>query len=217
MFTLPFAAFACSTSRAATDGVLPAPKQDLAAPQGQTTATAVFAGGCFRCTEGVFEQLAGVTDVTSGYAGGTKDTADYETVSTGTTGHAESIRITYDPTKISYGTLLRVFFSAHDPTTKDRQGPDVGHQYRSAIFYDSPEQKRVAEAYIKQLQAAKAFDDPIVTTLEPLNAFYPAEAYHQDYVVNHTTQPYVCQVSIPKIQHIRELYKSLLKQPTTQP
>jgi len=210
MFTLPFAALACSTSRAALAD-LPAPKEDLPAPKDATTATAVFAGGCFWCTEAAFEQLSGVSDVTSGYAGGTKETATYEQTSEGNTKHAESIRVTYDPTKISYGTLLRVFFTIHDPTTKDRQGPDWGHQYRSAIFYETPDQKRVAEAYIKQLDEAKAFDAPIVTTIEPLPAFYPAEAYHQDYVVHHPDNPYVQQNSIPKIEKVRTKFKDLVK------
>jgi peptide-methionine (S)-S-oxide reductase len=210
MLCLPFAAFACSTSQAAMAD-LPAPKEDLPAPKDATTATAVFAGGCFWCTEGVFEQLKGVTDVTSGFAGGTKETANYERVCQGDTGHAESIRITYDPTKISYGKLLQIFFTIHDPTTKDSQGPDYGHQYRSAIFYETPDQKRVAEAYIKQLADAKTFDAPIVTTLEPLPAFYPAEAYHQDYVVNHMDSPYVCQNSLPKIEKVRTKFPELVK------
>ena len=146
-----------------------------------TTATAVFAGGCFWCTEAAFEQLKGVVDVQSGYAGGTKETANYERVSTGSTGHAEAIRITYDPTQISYDRLLDVFFDAHDPTQLNRQDNDAGTQYRSTIFYVNEIEERAATAKIKQLTAAKVFTAPIVTTLEPLKEFYPAEEYHQDY------------------------------------
>ena len=154
-------------------------------------AEAVFAGGCFWCVEAVFRQLNGVLDVTSGYAGGDASTANYETVSTGLTGHAESVRIVYDPRKISYETLLKVHFATHDPTTLNRQGNDVGTQYRSAIFYANDEQKQIAEAMIADLTDAKVFHHPIVTTLEPLKAFYPAEAYHQNYVACNLHQPYI--------------------------
>ncbi len=168
------------------------------------TATAVFAGGCFWCTEAAYEQLDGVKSVVSGYSGGSKATANYETVSTGTTGHAESIQITYDPTRCSYERLLDVFFEIHDPTQLNRQDNDVGTQYRSAIFYASPEQKQAAETKIKQLTAAKAFPDPIVTTLEPLKAFYPAEDYHQDYARLNPDQPYIASHSTPKVCKLRE-------------
>ena len=157
----------------------PDPERDLDETGEQTL---VVAGGCFWCTEAVCKPLEGVLEATSGYAGGTADTADYETVCSGTTNHAEALRIRYDPKRISFGQLLKIFFSvAHDPTQLDRQGNDHGRQYRSAIFYATPEQKEVAEAYIRQLDAAHVFKDPIVTRLEPLETFYPAEDYHQDY------------------------------------
>jgi peptide-methionine (S)-S-oxide reductase len=163
----------------------------------------VLAGGCFWCTEGVFEKLPGVSDVTSGYAGGDASTADYKTVSTGRTGHAEVIRVTYDAEQITYGQLLRIFFAvAHDPTQLDRQGNDIGTQYRSAIFYRSERERDVARAYIDALDAAGVFPDPIVTTLEPLEAFHPAETYHQDFMQNNPTQPYACAVGLPKVRKV---------------
>ncbi len=191
---------------------LPKPEKDLKenAKPGETS-RAVLAGGCFWCTEAVFEQLAGVTSVVSGYAGDSAANARYDIVSAGAAQHAESIEITYDPTKISYGTLLQVFFTMHDPTTLDWQHPDTGHQYRSAVFYSSAEQQSVTQAYIRQLEQAKAFEQPIVTTLERLEKFYPAEDYHQDYVANHPYQPYVLAWAIPKLKKLRELYPELLK------
>lgn len=190
---------------AATD-LPPAPTIDLDHPTDPGPQTAVLAGGCFWCTEGVFEMLPGVRDVTSGYAGGEASTADYRSVCSGRTGHAEVIRITYDPATISYGQLLQVFFGvAHDPTQLDRQGGDVGSQYRSAIFYETEDQKRVAEAYIRQLEEAKVFADPIVTTLEPLEAFYPAEDYHQAYAERNPDQPYICAVALPKMGAMRRI------------
>lgn len=174
-------------------------------------AEAVFAGGCFWCTEAVFRQLKGVLDVTSGYAGGDAKTANYEAVCTGTTGHAESVRITYDPRVISYETLLRVHFATHDPTTLNRQGPDVGTQYRSAIFYADNEQKQIAEAMIDDLTEAHAFPHPIVTTLEPLKRFYPAESHHQNYVACYPHQSYVKAVALPKVDKVRAKFKDLLK------
>jgi methionine-S-sulfoxide reductase len=170
---------------------LPQPKQELPVKEGQASRVAVFAGGCFWCVEAVFEQLPGVSDVVSGYAGGTPETANYTAVSGGDTDHAEVIQITYDPAKIGYGQLLRVFFGTHDPTTLNRQGPDAGRQYRSAIFYSDADEKRVAEGYIRQLTEAKAFSKPIVTTLEPLEKFHPAEKYHQDFVRFNPNHPYV--------------------------
>src|SRR5205085_4390408 len=161
---------------------LPKPAMDLPTANSGETRSVILAGGCFWCTEGAFSQFKGVKDVVSGYAGDTKDKANYKTVCSGTTKHAEAIRITYDPRVISYGQLLQIFFLAHDPTTKDRQGNDVGHQYRSAIFYANDDERRVAESYIKQLNDAKVLGAPVVTTLEPLTAFYEAEDYHQDYV-----------------------------------
>jgi len=178
-------------------------------------AEAVFAGGCFWCVEAVFRQLNGVLDVTSGYAGGAASTANYETVSTGLTGHAESVRIVYDPRKVSYETLLKVHFATHDPTTLNRQGNDVGTQYRSAIFYANDEQKQLAEAMIADLTKAKAFRRPIVTTLEPLKAFYPAEAHHQNYVACHLQQPYVRTAALPKVAKVRAKFKDLVKTPQT--
>ena len=168
--------------------------------------TAVLAGGCFWCTEAVFERLPGVSDVTSGYAGGTAETANYQAVCSGRTRHAEAIRITYNASQTSYGELLRIFFAvAHDPTQLDCQGNDRGPQYRSAIFYADDEQKRVAEAYIAQIDAAAVYGDPIVTTLEPLGEFYEAEDYHQDYARGNPTQPYVCAVALPKVAKLDKM------------
>ena len=189
-------------------GSFPHPKEDLAQP-GVTRAEVIFAGGCFWCTEAVFEQLAGVSDVVSGYAGGTKETANYRDVSTGKTGHAEVIRITYDPSKISYGQLLRVFFATHDPTQLNRQGNDVGPQYRSSIFYAHDDEKRVAQAYIKQLDDAKLYKSAIVTKLEPLTAFYEAEGYHQDYARNNPLQPYIQFHALPNAKKVDKLFPEL--------
>ena len=177
----------------------------------QSTSHAVLAGGCFWCTEAAFEQLEGVLDVTSGYAGGTKETADYKSVCTGATGHAEAIRITYDPAKIRYDQLLDIFFDAHDPTQLNRQGNDVGTQYRSAIFYASDAEKQAAEAKIGELTEKGKFVRPIVTTLEPLTAFYPAEDYHQDYAQRNPDQPYIQAVSTPKACKVREKYQELVR------
>jgi peptide methionine sulfoxide reductase msrA/msrB len=194
----------------------PAPAAGDQAKTGQR-AEAVFAGGCFWCVEAVFRQLDGVIDVTSGYAGGAADTANYETVSTGRTGHAESVRITYDPRKISYEKLLQVHFATHDPTTLNRQGNDVGTQYRSAIFYANDEQKQLAEAMIADLNAAKVYHHPIVTSLEPLKGFYPAEAHHQNYCALNPHQPYVRAVAMPKVAKVRAKFKDLLKPAETAP
>lgn len=199
------AAVSCSRPTYAVEE-LPKPAIDLPAEKESQTRTAVFGGGCFWCTEAVFEQLDGVSEVVSGYAGGAKETADYKKVSAGATDHAEVILITYDASKITYGQLLRVFFATHDPTTKDRQGPDWGRQYRSAVFYAGDDEKRVAEAYIKQLNDAKVFADPIVTTLEPLEAFYPAEEYHQDFVKRNPNHPYVQQWAVPKVEKVRKSF-----------
>lgn len=184
--------------------------QQVASQQPEKTATAVFAGGCFWCTEAAFEQLAGVLDVQSGYAGGAQETATYEQVSGGHTGHAESIRVEYDPQKIRYDQLLTVFFDAHDPTQLNRQGPDRGTQYRSAIFYADEAQKEAAEAKIKELTAAKVFPRKIVTRLEPLKAFYPAELYHQDYARNNPDAPYIQAHSFPNACRIREKHPDLI-------
>ena len=188
----------------------PDPVIDAAPASGDETA--VLAGGCFWCVEAVYLQLDGVSSVKSGYAGGTADTADYETVCTGTTDHAEAVEIRYDRSKLTYGKLLKVFFSiAHDPTTRDRQGADVGRQYRSAIFYANEDQKRVAEAYIKQLDAAKVFDRPIVTEVVPLERFYEAEAYHQNYAARNPGQPYIAFNALPKVKKVRTYYADQLK------
>jgi peptide-methionine (S)-S-oxide reductase len=195
----------------ASQAATPSPASDGRAPAAKsTTETAVFAGGCFWGVEAVFEHMKGVKEAVSGYAGGSADTAKYEVVSSGTTGHAESVKVTFDPSQISYGQLLQVFFSvAHDPTELNRQGPDVGTQYRSAVFYANDEQKRAAEAYIAQLQAAKTFRRPIVTQVAPLKAFYPAEAYHQNYLVNHPTQPYIVINDLPKLDGLKRQFPAL--------
>lgn len=172
----------------------------------------VLAGGCFWCTEAVFRQIDGVSSVVSGYAGGEAATANYEAVCSGRTGHAEAIRITYDPAKVSYGMLLKVFFAtAHDPTQLNRQGNDVGTQYRSAIFHASEEERAAAAAYIALLDAAKVFPARIATTLEPLKTFYVAEAYHQDYAARNPFQPYIAAVSAPKVAKTRKLFAERLK------
>ena len=174
--------------------------------------TAVLAGGCFWCVEAVFKEIDGVLEVTSGYSGGTSQTADYETVCSGRTNHAEAVEVRFDPNRVSYGQLLKVFFSvAHDPTQLNRQGADQGRQYRSAVFYTDEEQKRVAEAYIRQLNAAGAYDSPIVTEVAPLEAFYQAEAYHQDYAERHPMQPYVMFTSTPKVAKLRKHFADRLK------
>lgn len=187
----------------------PLPAIDLPATPGR--ATAVVAGGCFWCTEAVFQEVRGVHQVVSGYAGGTDATANYQAVSTGDTGHAEAVEITYDPAQITYGQLLRIFFATHNPTTRNRQGPDAGPQYRSAIFYANPDEQRVAAAYIQQLQTAHAFAQPIVTTLEPLTRFHPAEGYHQDYADAHPDQPYIRFNALPKVNKLREGFPDLLR------
>lgn len=174
--------------------------------------TIVLGGGCFWCTEAVYTQIEGVQSVRPGYAGGTKDTADYKTVCTGRTNHAEVIEVAYDPSKLALGQILKIFFSiAHDPTQKDRQGADVGRQYRSVIFYANDEQKKVAQAYIEQLTKLKAFDAPIVTELSPLEAFYEAEEYHHDYAARNPNQPYIRGVSDPKVAKLKKVHSEMLK------
>jgi peptide-methionine (S)-S-oxide reductase len=189
---------------------LPDPVIDTAKAADKRTASAVFAGGCFWGVEAVFKHVKGVTSAVSGYAGGSAKTAHYEIIGTGLTGHAESVQVTYDPSQISYGQLLRVFFSvAHDPTQLNRQGPDSGTQYRSAIFYADPEQQRVAQAYIDQLSTAKVFGRPIVTQLTPLNAFYPAEDYHQDYLAKHPESMYIVINDLPKLNNLRQEFPQI--------
>ena len=189
---------------------LPDPKIDAPLATAKGMQTAVFAGGCFWGVEAVFEHVKGVTQVVSGYSGGSADTAKYDEVSSGSTGHAESVRISYDPSRISYGQLLQVFFSvAHDPTELNRQGPDTGTQYRSAVFFGNDEQKRVAESYIAQLQGVRAFPRPIVTQVTPLKAFYEAEVYHQGYLVRHPNQPYIVINDLPKIANLQRQFPAL--------
>ena len=203
---------ACSLAGARSKPVaLPDPKVDapLAAGKDQV---AVFAGGCFWGVEAVFEHVKGVKDVVSGYSGGSALSAHYAVVGTGQTGHAESVRVVYDPNVVSYGQLLKVYFSvAHDPTQLNRQAPDTGTQYRSEIFTASPEQAKLATAYIAQLTAAKAFSAPIVTKIEPLKAFYPAEAYHQNYLRLNPNQPYIVFNDAPKLVNLKMLYPQLYK------
>ena len=190
----------------------PDPVVDMDRSVTKANGMAVLAGGCFWCTEAVFEQLAGVSEVVSGYAGGKLETANYDLVSWGKTDHAESIQITFDPSNISYGLLLKVFFSvAHDPTQLNRQGPDYGRQYRSAIFFADAEQKQIAETYIKQLEQAKLFSKPIVTEVNELKGFYRAEEYHQDFVKRNPRHPYVVVNAIPKIQKTKKAFSSLVK------
>jgi peptide-methionine (S)-S-oxide reductase len=212
---LAISAFFVAPSLAAEDAVvIPAPAMDVQGSDG--VQTAVISGGCFWGVQGVFQHTAGVVNAVSGYAGGSKATADYERVSTGSTGHAESVQITYDPRKISYGKLLQIFFSvAHDPTQLNRQGPDSGTQYRSAIFTTSDEQKKVADAYIAQLNAAKVYKKPIVTKVSALEGFYPAEAYHQDYLTLHPNQPYIAYNDIPKVENLKKIFAdNYIEKPT---
>ena len=190
----------------------PDPELDPAVPADNSEARAVLAGGCFWCVEAVYKQLDGVKAVVSGYAGGTANTADYETVSSGRTGHAEAVEVRFDPSRVSYGQLLKVFFSiAHDPTTRDRQGPDVGKQYRSVIFYANDDQKRIADAYVAQLAKARVFDAPIVTEVIPLDRFYEAEEYHQDYAERNPLQPYILFNAAPKVQKVRKYFADRIK------
>ncbi|HZS01840.1 MAG TPA: peptide-methionine (S)-S-oxide reductase MsrA [Chloroflexota bacterium] len=190
----------------------PDPARDIDPSTVSGEQTAVLAGGCFWCVEAVFEPVQGVIDAVSGYAGGTKETADYQTVCSGMTDHAEAVRIRYDPQRITYGQILKLFFSiAHDPTQLNRQGNDMGRQYRSAIFYADDAQKEVAEAYIRQLDEAHVFDAPIVTTLEPLNGFYEAEDYHQDYAERNPWQPYIAYTAAPKVKKLHQYYGDKLK------
>jgi peptide-methionine (S)-S-oxide reductase len=182
----------------------PDPTNDSALAEKPGQSRAVLAGGCFWCVEAVYKNLQGVSSVKSGYAGGSAETADYETVSAGRTDHAEAVEVLYDPSRISYGQILKVFFSiAHDPTQLNRQGPDTGRQYRSAIFYIDDEQKRVAEGYIGQLNKARVFDKPIVTEITPLEAFFEAETYHQDYAARNPLNPYIVFNAQPKVRKLR--------------
>jgi peptide-methionine (S)-S-oxide reductase len=190
----------------------PDPKIDTALSPSPVEKTAVLAGGCFWCVEAVFKELRGVTSVRSGYAGDSAATANYRTVCSGSTNHAEVIEVRYDASQTTFGQLLKIHFSvAHDPTQLDGQGNDFGRQYRSAIFYSDEEQKRVAEAYIRQLNEARVFHGPIVTTLEPLREFFAAEEYHQDYAARNPNQPYIAYVAAPKVEKLRENFGEKLK------
>ena len=212
---LALAAFAISPSRASEEAVIiPAPTTDVKAADG--IQTAVIAGGCFWGVQGVYQHTAGVLNAVSGYSGGSKATANYTMIGTGATGHAEAVEIKYDPKKISYGKILQIFFSVvHDPTQLNRQGPDTGTQYRSAIFTTNDEQKKVAEAYIAQLNAAKVYKKPIVTKIGPLQAFYAAEDYHQDYLTLHPNQPYIAFNDIPKVENLKKIFsENYIEKPT---
>jgi len=211
MIVVGVALAACS-SIAASARSIPDPAVDAPLASSKGEQIAVLAGGCFWGVEAVFEHVKGVSDVRSGYSGGSSETAQYEKVGTGETGHAESVKITYDPAQISYGQLLKVFFSvAHDPTELNRQGPDTGTQYRSAIFYTNDEQKRIAQAYIDQLNQAKVFERPIVTEVAALKSFNEAEAYHQNYLVNHPDEPYIVINDMPKVENLKKQFPSLYK------
>jgi peptide-methionine (S)-S-oxide reductase len=194
------------------NNALPSPAVDAPLATAKATEAAVVAGGCFWGIQALFQHVKGVIGATSGYSGGAAGTAQYELVSTGETGHAESGMIVYDPSQITYGQLLRVFFSvAHDPTQLNRQGPDIGSQYRSVIFYGNGEQKRIAEAYIMQLTKAEIFPRPIVTQVVPLKAFYPAEAYHQNYAARRPDDPYIVYNDAPKVSHLRQQFPDLYR------
>jgi len=202
--------FAACDAKAAPKAPVPPAKIDVALASAPGKQTAVFAGGCFWGTQAVFERVKGVIHTTAGYAGGSASTATYDQVTTETTGHAESVEVDYDPSKITYGQLLRIFFSvAHDPTELNRQGPDVGTSYRSAIFYSNDEQKRIATAYITQLDEAKVFPKKIVTDVTPLKGFYRAEDYHQDYALHHPENPYIQVCDRPKIDALKQQFPEL--------
>ena len=211
--TLAACGMACQVGAEAVNKAIPAPAIDTPAAEATGPQTAVLAGGCFWGLQGMFEHVQGVTKVVAGYAGGTKATAHYEMVGTETTGHAESVEITFDPKKISYGQLLRLYFSvAHDPTELNHQGPDSGPSYRSEIFFTSPAQERVAKAYAAQLNQAKVFGKPIATKIEPMKGFYPAEGYHQDYLIHNPTQPYIVRNDLPKIEALKKVYPELYRE-----
>jgi peptide-methionine (S)-S-oxide reductase len=211
MLTVLLAAVACRAGSGASAAV-PAPVVDEAKASASAKQTAVVAGGCFWGIQAVFQHVKGVVGATSGYAGGSMKNPDYDAVSSGRTGHAESVQIVYDPSKVSYGELLRVFFSvALDPTEVNRQGPDHGTQYRSVIFYGNDEQKKIAEAYIAQLDQAKVFRGKIATQVTPLQAFYPAEGYHQNYATVHPNDPYIVYNDAPKVANLRKEFPELWK------
>lgn len=206
------AAIACSSASAAPTTTIPAPAVDDALAGAHDQKMAVFAGGCFWGIQAVFQHVNGVVMATSGYAGGDEATAHYEMVGTGNTGHAESVQVIYDPSKVTYGTLLRVFFAvAHDPTEINRQGPDEGTQYRSAVFTSNPEQEKIVNAYIAQLNDGGVFGRPIATKVTPLNGFYPAEDYHQNYATLHPYDAYIVINDAPKVRALEKQFKDLYK------
>ena len=211
-FAILCISIACSVAENASPVSLPDPQPVAAATPttGNTTQTAVFAGGCFWGVDAVYKHVKGVTDVKSGYAGGSSKTAEYERVSEGDTGHAESVRVEFNPQQVSYEQLLKIFFSVvHDPTELNRQGPDTGTQYRSAIFYTTDDQKKAADSYIAKLTSDKAFSKPIVTQVVPLKGFYEAEDYHQNYLANHLDQPYIVINDIPKVENLKKQFPDL--------
>ncbi len=210
---VPLVALAANAALAEEPAVvIPAPALDAAAPAGAGLQTVVLAGGCFWGVQAVFQHTKGVTAAVSGNAGGDKQTAHYEMVGSGRTGHAESVQVTYDPRQISYGKILHIYFSvAHNPTELNRQGPDAGTQYRSAIFYADDEQKRIANAYIAELDKAHVFSRPIVTQLEALSAFYPAEEYHQDFAALHPSYPYIVFNDLPKVENLKRLFADVYR------
>jgi len=202
----------CRVNADAVNRTIPTPSVDTPAAEATGPQVAVLAGGCFWGLQGMFEHVQGVKKVVAGYSGGDKATAHYEMVGTETTGHAESVEITFDPKQVSYGQMLRLFFSvAHDPTELNRQGPDSGPSYRSEIFFATPSQEHVARAYVAQLTQAKVFRSPIVTKIEPLKAFYPAEDYHQDYLIHNPNQPYIKFNDLPKIDALKRIYPQLYR------
>lgn len=205
-----FALIGCKEAQ--TQSVIPAPQTDEALAHQPGKQTAVFAGGCFWGTQAVFERVKGVIATTAGYAGGSAATATYDQVTTETTGHAESVKVVFDPSKISYGKLLQIFFSVHDPTQLNRQGPDVGTSYRSAIFYSNDEQNKISNVYIAQLNAAHAFPKAIVTQVTPLKGFYDAESYHQDYALHNPDNPYIMVCDRPKIATLRREFPELFQE-----
>jgi peptide-methionine (S)-S-oxide reductase len=219
LFLLGLHAFGGNHSARAAEGanVIPPPATEEAAPSGGALQSVVLAGGCFWGIQAVYQHVEGVHQAVSGYAGETNANPSYEQVSSGRTGHAEAVQVTFDPHKISLGKILQIFFSvAHDPTQLNRQGPDFGTQYRSAIFFSDETEKRVAQSYIAQLDRAKAFRRPIVTRIDPLTKFYPAEAYHQNYALTHPYSPYIVINDLPKVDNLKQLFSEVYReQPVT--
>src|SRR5712664_412822 len=213
MLMLLAGTLACTARAAENAAAVPGPVVDAVKASAPGQATAVVAGGCFWGIQAVFQHVKGVIKATSGYSGGSANAAEYETVSTGATGHAESVKLVYDPSQVTYGELLRVFFSvAHDPTELNRQGPDSGTQYRSVIFYSNETEKQTAQAYIAQLSKAGVFSGPIVTQVVPFERFYAAEDYHQNYLANHTDQPYIAFNDLPKLKRLQQQFPALYRE-----